>query len=198
MKKLMIAAAIVCAGVAAQAASFSWTSADYSYIAKADGTRITASGDYTTLLNGGSIVLAYLGNGEAASWDKAVATSSIGAIKTSNPSGTKGKITGKLEWSAAQSDYVAGDKFAVMYKAADGALSKLVYVDSKGNVGDEISTIYTLASGDDGTTYDAFTFTTAGTSTTVMNNFTTAVPEPTSGLLLLLGIGAMALRRRRA
>ncbi len=44
-----------------------------------------------------------------------------------------------------------------------------------------------------GAYYLAFTFGKDGTK-----NITASVPEPTSGLLLLLGIGAMALRRRRA
>ena len=37
-----------------------------------------------------------------------------------------------------------------------------------------------------------------GTSTTALSWATASVPEPTSGLLMLLGMAGLALRRRRA
>lgn len=207
----MVAAVIVCATAAVQAASFTWTSGNYSYIAAADGTRIqnkSGTGNYTydAVMNGGNIVLVYLGTGTA-DWSKAQVLESktikgtTGEIYTSTPSSKKGLVSNSFAFSFDDDTTIRdGAIFGVMYQAADGALSKLVYVDSTGKIGDEIETTYTVSGlkGDDWSG-DKFTFTTAGTSTSVMNNFTVqSVPEPTSAMLLLLGIGAMALRRRRA
>lgn len=204
MKKIMIAVAIVCATVAAQAATFAWTSASYSYFADSTGTKVTTEGVYNTALNGGSIVLVYLGTTDAYSWDGATVLSSstisgtTASLRTSAPAAKKGLVEGSFKFSYDDDTKIRnGAVFGVMFEDSTGALSKLVYVDNNGNKGAEIETTYTVSGlTDDTWSGDNFTFTTAGTSS-APNNFT-AVPEPTSGLLMLLGMAGLALKRKRA
>jgi hypothetical protein len=76
-----------------------------------------------------------------------------------------------------------------MFKDGDGNLNKLAYVSD----GSEINTTYTISGlADDTSSLDNFTFATAAYTAT-----TAAVPEPTSGLLLVLGMAGLALRRKQ-
>jgi len=74
-----------------------------------------------------------------------------------------------------------------MFKDSSDNLSQLTYVADGATV-DDTYTISGLTS--DTWSGEKFTYATGG-------NFT-AVPEPTSGLLMLLGVAGLALRRRRA
>jgi len=207
MKKLMIALAAVACAAVVQAAAINWTSGNYSYIADATGTRITSADGYSSLMNGGSIVLAYLGTTTSYSWDNATVLSGEGytstsAITTSGNARNHGKVSGKFSFTyddteGAVNQVKNGSVFGVMYQDSAGNLSKLLFIDGDGKTGSEIDAIYTVSGLEtDASTLATFTFTSAGTSS-APNNFT-AVPEPTSGLLMLLGMAGLALRRRRA
>ena len=208
MKKLMIALAAVAVATGAQAASFSWQSGNYSYFADSTGAKVTTAAGYSAALNGGAIVLAYLGTTGNYSWDNATVLSgtgisgTTGSLTTTGLARNQGKVTGKFNFTYDDTEGAVnlvknGSVFGVMYQDSTGALSKLLLVDSEGKTGAEIDSIYTVSGLVDNTsTLDTFTFTTAGTSS-APNNFT-AVPEPTSGLLMLLGMAGLALRRRRA
>ena len=143
MKKLMIAAAIVCAAVVSQAAAFNWA---------ASGV-MNEKGD--ALYSGAAVLTAY----------------TMAGLEVATFNGTM----------------------------TDGAISQLISND-KLAAGTNYKFSYTME-----------TATADFTSTTVMGrgqatstptlNFTsggswTAVPEPTSGLLMLLGVAGLALRRR--
>ena len=207
MKKLIIALAAVACAVGVQAASFSWSSGNYSYFADSTGAKVTTADGYSAALNGGAIVLAYLGTSANYSWDDATVLSgtgisgTTGALTTTGLARNQGKVSGKFVFSyddteGAVNTVKNGSVFGVMYQDATGALSKLVLIDSDGKTGAEIDTIYTVSGlVNDTSSLDAFTFTTAGT-VSAPNNFT-AVPEPTSGLMLLLGMAGLALRRGR-
>ena len=179
MKKLMIAAAIVCAAVMSQAASIKWSSSN-NYVTN-DGTIQTA-----TTADVGSFVLVYLGNGTA-DWENA----SVVNTGTTEFGSSMGKAYAKASGSysftfGASGAPVNGDIFGVMFKDDAGNLSKLETTD-----GTPIAIEFTV-SGMTDNTY-------AGTMSFASSNYTVAsVPEPTSGLLLLLGVAGMALRRRRA
>ena len=208
MKKLMIALAAAALAAGTQAASFSWSSGNYSYIADSTGTKITTAAGYSAALNGGAIVLAYLGTSDNWSWDNATVLSgtgiggTTGAITTTGLARNHGKVSGKFTFTYDDTPGAAnlvdnGSVFGVMYQDSTGALSKLLLVDGNGKTGSEIDATYTVSGlVNDTSSLDPFTFTTAGTSS-APNNFT-AVPEPTSGLLMLLGMAGLALRRRRA
>ena len=157
MKKLLILAALVVAGVAANAASFKWSAAN---IYGPNGAKLSGATAYLYC--------------DALSSDalSSVVTSSTGAIA------------------------------ATTFEAASA-------------VGDTVYDFYFKVT----TTYDSkeYTFTAAksataletGTATIAFGNLATAsqaagawttaaVPEPTSGLLLVLGMAGLALKRKRA
>ena len=180
MKKVMIAAAAAMLGIAANAASFTWNAA--ANFCAEDGSVYTAA-----TAPAGSIVLVYLGSGTA-DWDAATVVNE-GTVNFASSMGSVSSKAGGTFTFAANTDYKNGDLFGVMFKDGDGNLSKLAYVSD----GSEINTTYTISGlADDSSSLDGFTYATAAYTAT-----TAAVPEPTSGLLLLLGMAGLALRRKQ-
>ena len=182
MKKLMIAAAIVCAAAMSQAASIAWSS-DYNYVTK-DGTIQTAD-----TADAGTFVLCYLGDTKNGySWDDAEVVNE-GTVKYASMGSSKtAKAGGTFAFTFDDGDYKDGDVFGVMFQDASGNLSQLV---TPGDSPTAIAEAFTIS----GLTDDRY----AGVMSFAGSNYTVAsVPEPTSGLLLLLGVAGMALRRRRA
>ena len=191
----MIALAAVACAAGVQAASFAWNTS--TKFADKDGNVITTAAGYTEALNGGSIVLvklAALTEGPGYDWANAtvLAGQTAPTIKTTNPANTKGRLSASYsftfdEENADNNPFKNGDILGVMFKDSSGKLSQLTYV-ADGKTVDDVYTISGLSNNTwAGTT---FAYATAG-------NFT-AVPEPTSGLLMLLGVAGLALRRRRA
>lgn len=86
-----------------------------------------------------------------------------------------------------------GDILTVLFWDYGDKFSHLYYVDENGQPTDRIvNDTYVVSGISEGlSTLDPFIFAKDG-------NFTTAMPEPTSGLLLLVGLAGLALRRRRA
>ena len=193
MKKIMIACVAVAMAVAAQAASVNWTITNvYSpsdstakaaagsvsawMFVTANSTDVTTGIPVTTL----AAVQAVLDSGDL------TGLASLAATHKTN--GSAGNITGA---SGLPTNFSSGTltAFAVVVDSADLASAENYY----------------LVSG--GTTKDA-TFTSAtGAKTLIWGDQTsytqgagkwTAVPEPTSGLLMLLGLAGLALRRKVA
>ena len=177
MKKLMIAAAIVCAAVVSQGASILWKS-NYNYVTK-DGTVQTAA-----TADAGKFVLVYLGDGKA-DWENAKVVNE-GAITYSTSMGGSAKATGTFAFDYG-GDYDNGSIFGVMFQDAGGNLSQLV---TPGDSPTPIAVEFAIA----GMSDDRY----QGTMTFSSSNYTVAsVPEPTSALMLLLGVAGLALRRKQ-
>lgn len=193
MKKLMIAAFAATFAVAAQAAAINWSSNNKS-LTDDKGAAVGAQ------LTGYTLVLVNLGS--TINWDNAtiIPTGSSTeqttvAINTATSS-KRGRVTGKISFAYDASDTDSnlvnnGDYIALMFVDGDNKLSKLVYSSSGDEVGNEA--VWKVAGLLDNTTSIA-----ASTAAIGLTGNFTAAPEPTSGLLMLLGMAGLALRRRRA
>ena len=170
MKKLIIAAAIVCAAVVSQAASIDW---------KVSG----ASGDV------GTKVYLIVGDTVKTDWTDAAAVASAAAqggsgaiaknnrVYTANGTASDSKIT------------KTADFYYVIVKADNSQFAVSGVFDGATYVYDPTATPPESAPA------AAPLFEAAGAS---FQNFSAApVPEPTSSLLLLLGVAGLALRRKQ-
>jgi hypothetical protein len=155
MKKLLILAAAIVAGVVANAASFNWQAAN---IYGADGT---------TKFSGTATLYAIISGVDTA---VQVATASNGAVAKAN--------TG-----FENANLVAGEYYDFYFVIEDGG--KIFTSAKKENILAQATSTITVNFGN------------MQTATQAAGNWQ-AVPEPTSGLLLLLGMAGLALKRKRA
>ena len=174
MKKLIIAAAAVAMGIAANAANCDWGIDLYSY-----GT----SDEYWD----GKTYYAF--NGDASSYVKMLTDGNVAGFKEALGNGEQ-----FTEWSygaAAGTVNNAGSTISVIaltdnsfapdstFYYASGSTAGMTYAEGQQSPGQVM--------------FSADAVPSPWSSATVGN-----VPEPTSGLLLLLGVAGLALRRRRA
>ena len=189
MKKLIMTAAIVCSAVAVQAASVSWTSNNKQFC--------DSTGTPTTSMTAGQLVLVTLGS--TLNWDNATVIptgsgSNTTTLNLNTGTGAKtGRVTGTVTftYTSGNDNFIDnGDYLALMWRdEATGDLSKLVYADG----GAEVEAYYQVS----GLANNATAL--SGKAMSFSGNFQAAsVPEPTSGLLLLLGLAGVALKRKRA
>ena len=205
MKKLMIAAAVVCAAALSQAASFTWQTSATAYGPLKD--TITAG-----LVNG-TVYPAATGTLKNR-MDKEAAADSLGIkwayeltlFDAANPT-TKDVLSGDIAITEYSSGaiFVQGLASDLVYKPTDAAaVNKVNYeLVMTGTYTDGNGTKWTLTSNTitGFNEYGALAEEPLLFKTGVAENWkatTSAVPEPTSAMLLLLGVAGLALKRRRA
>ena len=183
MKKLMMAAAIVCAAGLANAASMAWGT-NWVY-AEGDGVDTYVTG------SAGDFYVLYLGTSSDVSGISFDGTTVTGATVWDAAKGGKGTFADGLAAgtiTGLDSTY-NGSYFALLtfdtdnqlYGVSDAAVvSGIVDSPVKDATAASFSNFYHSG---DAADYQLMT---------------QSVPEPTSGLLLLLGVAGLALRRRRA
>ena len=184
MKKLMTVAAVLAFGCVAHAASFTWGFSSDSIIKPGGG-----SGDY---LSGGTAFL-FLGT--------VTATEAGFDFSSATLLATAGQSLDYTFGAFDSNNLVSNDAFT---STAAGQTYTLILVD-KGvtSLADYVGS-YILSNGLSGMDTDPISGATwgvfidntayAGSAWSTMSN----VPEPTSGLLLLLGVAGLALKRKRA
>ena len=166
MKKLLVLAATIVAGVAVNAASFKWTASNM-YAA-----------DQTTKYAGTVSLYAYLSTADI---------STVTLVDTFTPT-----TAGTINNTFSDTSLTAGNTYSFFFTVEETYNGKdWIYTSKSVNVMAPETTTATVAFGTQATTSRS-TVTTAG------GNGWYAVPEPTSGLLMLLGMAGLALRRRRA
>ena len=186
MKKLMIAVAIVCAAAFAQAATCDWKAAGI--YAGEYGGESWENGDST-----GSYWLLALG-------DKGM--DGIAVDTSYNLINNGATILDSGSYADAG---ISGKQLSDLTVADNGTKLALIVVDtSYDKWGAAQGTIEGIIA-DPPTDANAIAFTDGQgfdpdweSTTMQINSNLQAVPEPTSGLLLLLGVAGLALRRRRA
>ena len=192
MKKLMIAAAIVCAAAFAHAGAYTWgltSGEDYA----SDGSTYLTEKDFTVMLFTGTI-------GETLNADGTTYTLDFTGAKyvtqTSAFNDSDYSI-GEFKFNAGRtSGNVDGTAQAYAMLVLDTGSGITDYQNYKGTYAIVSGTGALNADPDTSTVYTQFTSGTAVAGS--MYHTAAAVPEPTSGLLLLLGVAGLALKRKRA
>ena len=186
MKKLMIAAAIVCAAITSQASSVNWSSTSVPYFF--DTSALAGNKDYTagglTMQNSGytfSYVLAVtLAVSDVAATDSATVKYNIITGKFNNNGIT---IDGSIAAGTTYNYLITiTTDLSGMGKVGEWDYSAATATTSISGVFDGSSGASNIQSG------IPAIWTVSGAQ---------AVPEPTSGLLLLLGVAGLALRRKQ-
>jgi hypothetical protein len=172
MKKVLIAVAAIALAVSAQAASFKWTAT--AITPDPDGGAVTT---YTAYLIDASVVSYADAQAAIADGDVSfIAGSAILDSANTVAGGANARINATGGTTVADKSYTA--YFVVLNNATTPTQAFLSNKTMTGTGNSMTDTAFAFQSQAGGTW--------------------TAVPEPTSGLLMLVGLGALALRRRRA
>jgi len=192
MKKLVIAAAAVALAFGAQAASVSWKT----------GTMIKAptsatDGTFSTANAGTGTLNMFVWIVDAATYNS-TSLDAITSLDTSKATSKSGSGAAGITVTTSHDPYDATTNPTGWKTGQDNPVYALILTTYKS--GDIEGYITNKATGNingsgTGTGANNLAKNLGGTGTAIAG---WAVPEPTSGILMLVGLGALALRRRRA
>ena len=192
----MIALAAIAAGVVAHAASVSWTvggiqtTGDFD---NPDGTEAYAAGYSVYLFNNATLSQSMMAGYIAAAatggtdWSTALTSSSMASFVGDSEYG--GGMVGGL---TADNGTFTG--YMVILDAGSVADASYAFITQTYSAADNSMHVISFNTFDYDNYVNALDYSTAGQA----GSNWTAVPEPTSGLLMLLGMAGLALKRKRA
>ena len=179
MKKLMILAVVAVCAVMAQAAQFEWTASN-----------VREGWDDSSVRATGTAYLFLVGANGAS--ESAVASAISGAKDASALATTLAGMA--IDTQAVSSGAITGTTSEGIAATAPASLFFAVISDD-GHAYQSAATTVTTIEALGGTTV---AFGSQKSTSSASGAWTTVAPEPTSGLLMLVGFGALALRRRKA
>ena len=185
MKKLMMALAVVACATVVNAASFNWATSG------TNAAKTFYGSDGTSTIAGTTV---YLMDAATVSQSALITALRDGGSFTDYASVTSQTLDSNSRLVAKEFSYgEAGTTYNFYMAIVDGdnlfvSASKEVYGQLSDTVAIQFSGVKTATQ----STFGDAAYSTAGWYSTA------AVPEPTSGLLMLLGMAGLALRRRRA
>ena len=175
MKKLLTLAAVVIVAATTHAAAVGWTIA---------GASAYASGSYDVFVIGKNGVTGVDQIAALVAADQSVSSYAFyegGSVSSTGMASQTVTASGKtITYSGSGTDTYQA--FAVLWKS-DGKEASYTSVASIEMANDSTSKTFLFGN---------------QSANLAANNFTVNVPEPTSGLMLLLGVAGLALRRKRA
>ena len=190
MKKLIVAMAVAMAAALTQAATVSWSA---SGLLGSDGNALTSGAGYVFCTKGDhatsvDAIKAALAGKSAADLKSYLESNSLMALKGDIRSDGSISVTGV-------------DLASSGVPAATSAVKIFAVIVDDDSFGENTHYVVTSASGSvktpGATTSNNAGFSVDASATASSSNWT-AAPEPTSGLLLLLGMAGLALKRKRA
>ena len=181
MKKLMMVLAVVATAAAVQAASFDWKTGATGKLYEAGSTTLIASGT------------AYIFDAGATTQQSVLDAFAAGGAWTTGSLNNKAVADGVIKATNAEAFSYgdSGTKYNFYVALLDGG--NLFISDTVGVTASAVgfqTAQFSLKTASQAAAMASSTFSNAG--------WYTAVPEPTSGLLLLLGMAGLALRRKQA
>ena len=189
MKKLMIALATVAMAAGVQAAAWTWGSGSYAAVTPGGSDPLSGANIYlffgyansTAANTAKASVLADLRDGKAISgYSQSAILDSAGKLATTEFTGADGK---QYAFAVILADDAAGNSY-------------MLQTANKNATGSDVGAA-SLQFDISSTTLKGIDATGSGAGW-YMTKEASAVPEPTSGLLMLLGVAGLALRRKRA
>ena len=184
MKKLIVFGFAAIAAVAANAASFYWTANN---IPKVDGN--SSVGAYAYLIDASVVSRDAMIAALTANDTSKIAGTAILTETTTIAQGTTGLSRISVTQGTASSSVQQYNAYMVLLDAAPSSAKNFIVSQQLSNVNNPG---YDSGSGP-GLGNVGMSF-----GTQASNSWTAMAPEPTSGLLMLVGLGALALRRRKA
>lgn len=193
MKKLMIALAALTVGVVAQAATVDWsmtvTGSAVDYSASNFSVYLVDAAKWDAAKSGGGITADTFADNTIV-YGQTTFAAGTGKSATSKAYATKDNNGSKGTYASALSDTIVGtgDTLDVYYVILDTSKDPSVYYASeKATLTGRLATGTEIQTGFGSVANSSVSWTATG-----------AVPEPTSGLLMLLGLAGLALKRKRA
>ena len=185
MKKLMVLLAAVASAAALQAAQVDWTIATKSFTSKDGSSYVVTS--YLLAFDSSTAYSTFadkLGTGDI-TFDTAVSDYSVGSATGNNSS----KKLGNVDTTLTSAKLSEGSSYYFAVFSSSGEKDYILSTTAVGTAYDPNGDVETEGIK---AAFVATSFSSGWQTVTTSN-----VPEPTSGLLMLLGVAGLALRRRR-